>query len=181
MTAPQGGFKIKEIKRIAFVIINRTNLDFIPGLTSTVLSELATTLTKTSPASGWFWRRRNLFTLSSKWFPKRVVCSPGTEGENTTMEMLILEQSLLSSGCSCAQQLFQLPPLDGNRFFFPFVLPLYENWMVLFTQSKWREEQTHRCFSPRANPPCFPHPTVAAEPTGVAQLPREWTNKGSFT
>lgn len=29
-----------------------TNLDFIPGLTSTVLSELATTLTKTSPASG---------------------------------------------------------------------------------------------------------------------------------
>lgn len=53
-----------------------TNLDFIPGLTSTVLSELATTLTKTSPASGWFWRRKNLFTRSSKWFPKRVVWSP---------------------------------------------------------------------------------------------------------
>lgn len=77
---PQGDFKIKQIQMIAFIIMNRTNLDFIPGLTSTVLSELATTLTKTSPASGWFWRRRNLFTLSSRWFPKRVVCSPATRG-----------------------------------------------------------------------------------------------------
>lgn len=41
----------KKIK-ITFIVINRTNLDFIPGFTSTVLSELATTLTKTSPASG---------------------------------------------------------------------------------------------------------------------------------
>lgn len=70
----------KKIKiKISFSVINRTNLDFIPGLTSTVLSELATTLTKTSPASGWFCRRKNLFTLSSKWFPKRVVCSPRNE------------------------------------------------------------------------------------------------------
>lgn len=53
-----------------------TNRDFIPGLTSTVLSELATTRTKTSPASGWFCRLKNLLTRSSKWFPNRVVCSP---------------------------------------------------------------------------------------------------------
>lgn len=51
-------------------------LDFIPGLTSTVLSELATTRTNTSPASGWFCLFKYLFTRSSMYDPSLVVCNP---------------------------------------------------------------------------------------------------------
>lgn len=184
-TAPQGGFKIKEIKRIAFIIINRTNLDFIPGLTSTVLSELATTLTKTSPASGWFWRRRNLFTLSSKWFPKRVVCSPAGEGKgrgehghgNVNIAAGTVQLRLL-----LCLQLFQLPPLDGRRGFFPpFCFTSIWKLDGFIYTVKIKRSKPVRAFPPEQTPPCFPHPSVAAEPTGVAQLPPKWTNKGSFT
>lgn len=51
-------------------------LDFMPGLISTFLSELATTRTNTSPASGWFCLFKYLFTLSSMYVPNLVDCNP---------------------------------------------------------------------------------------------------------
>lgn len=54
----------------------RAYLAFMPGLTSTVLSELATTLTNTSPASGWFCLFKYLFTRSSMYVPNRVTGNP---------------------------------------------------------------------------------------------------------
>lgn len=166
-----------KISKTDCIHYNRTNLDFIPGLTSTVLSELATTLTKTSPASGWFWRRRNLFTLSSKWFPKRVVCSPGRKGRTQPWKhehgAVTAQVSLLL----CSRALAASSPGWKQVFFFPFVLPPYENGMVLFIQSKRRE----------ANPSMLlPQKNLISTAHGswthwVAQSPCKWTNKGSFT
>lgn len=61
-----------------------THLAFMPGLTSTVLSELATTRTNTSPASGWFCLFKYLFTRSSIYVPNRVTCNPDTHTERDT-------------------------------------------------------------------------------------------------
>lgn len=47
----------------------------MPGLISTVLSELATTRTNTSPASGWLCLFKYLLTLSSMYVPRRVGCN----------------------------------------------------------------------------------------------------------
>ena len=51
-------------------------LAFMPGLTSTVLSEAWTTRTVTSPDSGWFCRLRNSFTRFSRNVPSLVDGSP---------------------------------------------------------------------------------------------------------
>lgn len=61
----------------------RSHLAFMPGLTSTVLSELATTRTNTSPASGWFCLFKYLFTRSSMYIPSRVDCSPTVDKQET--------------------------------------------------------------------------------------------------
>lgn len=51
-------------------------LDFMPGLTSTTLSETWTTRIKTSPASGWVWRFKKSFTLVSRKLPNFVWGNP---------------------------------------------------------------------------------------------------------
>lgn len=51
-------------------------LAFMPGLTSTVLSEAWTTLTVTSPDSGWFCRLRKSFTRFSRKVPSLVDGNP---------------------------------------------------------------------------------------------------------
>lgn len=53
-----------------------TNLAFMPGLTSTVLSEAWTTRTVTSPDSGWFCRLRKSFTRFSRKVPSLVDGNP---------------------------------------------------------------------------------------------------------
>lgn len=53
-----------------------TYLAFMPGLTSTVLSEAWTTRTVTSPDSGWFCRLRNSFTRFSRKVPSLVDGNP---------------------------------------------------------------------------------------------------------
>lgn len=147
-----------KISKTDCIHYNRTNLDFIPGLTSTVLSELATTLTKTSPASGWFWRRRNLFTLSSKWFPKRVVCSPGRKGRTqpwkhehgavtAQVSLLLCSRALAASSPGWKQIFFSLL----------FYLHMKMGWFYLYSQRE--EKQTHPCYSLKKT--WFPQPMEA--------------------
>lgn len=52
------------------------HLAFMPGFTSTVLSEAWTTLTVTSPDSGWFCRLRKSFTRFSRKVPSLVDGNP---------------------------------------------------------------------------------------------------------
>lgn len=133
-----------KISKTDCIHYNRTNLDFIPGLTSTVLSELATTLTKTSPASGWFWRRRNLFTLSSKWFPKRVVCSPGRKGRTQPWKhehgAVTAQVSLLL----CLRALAASSPGWKQVFFFPFCSTSIWKWDgFIYTVKEKRSKPIH--------------------------------------
>lgn len=51
-------------------------LDFIPGLTSTTLSDTCTTRMVTSPDSGWLWRFRKSLTLVSRKLPNFVWGNP---------------------------------------------------------------------------------------------------------
>lgn len=60
----------------------------MPGLISTFLSELATTRTNTSPASGWFCLFKYLFTRSSMYMPNLVVCSPARQMPSNTLVVL---------------------------------------------------------------------------------------------
>lgn len=86
---------------LCFARISAAHLVFMPGLTSTVLSELATTRTNTSPASGWFCLFKYLFTRSSMYVPSRVDCSPTMSkkkekkkagGENETLKIKKINQ-----------------------------------------------------------------------------------------
>lgn len=51
-------------------------LDFMPGLTSTTLSETWTTRMVTSPDSGWLWRFTKSFTRVSRKLPNFVCGNP---------------------------------------------------------------------------------------------------------
>lgn len=61
-------------KRMTCVLV--CYLDFIPGLTSTTLSDTCTTRMVTSPDSGWLWRFRKSLTLVSRKLPNFVWGNP---------------------------------------------------------------------------------------------------------
>lgn len=63
------------LNQCLFLII-LSDLDFMPGLTSTTLSETWTTRTVTSPDSGWLCRFRKSLTRVSKYMPSLVCGSP---------------------------------------------------------------------------------------------------------
>lgn len=87
-------------------------LAFMPGLTSTVLSELATTRTNTSPASGWFCLFKYLFTLSSIYVPNRVDCNP----VNTQTQIKTVHENIPDIRQTRTIQPFSLP-YDTHDFF----------------------------------------------------------------
>ena len=73
-------------------------LDFMPGLISTFLSELATTRTNTSPASGWFCLFKYLFTRSSMYMPNLVVCSPARKiPSNSSVVLHVIQMQVISN------------------------------------------------------------------------------------
>lgn len=79
-------------------------LDFMPGLISTFLSELATTRTNTSPASGWFCLFKYLFTRSSMYMPNLVVCSPARQiPSNTLVVLQVIQMQVISKFTSSSR------------------------------------------------------------------------------
>lgn len=88
-----------------------SHLAFMPGLTSTVLSELATTRTNTSPASGWFCLFKYLFTRSSMYIPNRVDCSPTVNKHRSNISkpsiLLTFQDERKEGVTTCLQQVKQ--------------------------------------------------------------------------
>lgn len=73
-TTYKGREKVPVRQRVPF-----SYLDFMPGLTSTTLSETWTTRMVTSPDSWWFWRFTKSFTRVSRKLPNFVCGNPVVE------------------------------------------------------------------------------------------------------
>lgn len=120
--------------------MDRPYLAFIPGFTSTVLSDACTTLTVTSPASGWFCRFRKSLTLFSKKVPSLVAGNPAEKVKSVlnTYKMELFK-------CDCVISLFRCHMKSKSMHAVHYYKLNHHCWTLLLDRDELSFTYRHAC------------------------------------